>query len=202
LGVFLIVSALRGLFIGPGLEALAGFEGEIWSGNFDFTLIRPVNTQFLVSLRKWRLFSLFDLVPGLGILGIAIVQLRLALDPGRLLSAGAVCRRNDPVRHLARFAALVFWSPGVFFTWFLMGCSRWQDIPGDVPRLLRLADLGGPSQDHHHRPASVLTALLLPDAACQPGVALTLTAGASLLFRLSLKRYAALELAVYAGSGL
>jgi len=45
LGVYLIVSALRSLFIGPGFEALAGMEGDIWSGKFDFTLLRPLNTQ-------------------------------------------------------------------------------------------------------------------------------------------------------------
>ncbi len=61
LGVYLTVSALRGLFIGPGLESLAGMDGEIWSGAFDFTVLRPVDTQFLVSVRKWRLFALFDL---------------------------------------------------------------------------------------------------------------------------------------------
>ena len=54
LGVYLIVGALRGLFIGPSLDALAGMDGEVWSGRFDFTLLRPVNTQFLASFRKWR----------------------------------------------------------------------------------------------------------------------------------------------------
>src|SRR4030042_2537366 len=36
-GVYLVVGALRGLFLDPSLEALAGMEGEIWSGRFDFT---------------------------------------------------------------------------------------------------------------------------------------------------------------------
>ncbi len=49
LGVYLIITALRGLFIGPGLDALAGMDGEIWAGKFDFVLLRPVNTQALVS---------------------------------------------------------------------------------------------------------------------------------------------------------
>ena len=47
LGVYLTLSALRGLFIGPSLEALAGMDGEIWTGTFDFTLLRPVDAQFL-----------------------------------------------------------------------------------------------------------------------------------------------------------
>ena len=54
LGVYLTVSALRSLFISPSLEALSGMDGEIWSGAFDFTIMRPVDVQFMVSLRKWR----------------------------------------------------------------------------------------------------------------------------------------------------
>ncbi|NMC78889.1 MAG: hypothetical protein GYA59_05985, partial [Chloroflexi bacterium] len=57
LGVYLVISALRGLFIGPGLEALAGMGQEILSGQFDFALLRPVNTQFLVTFRYWHLFA-------------------------------------------------------------------------------------------------------------------------------------------------
>jgi len=32
LGVYLTVSALRSLFLGPSLEALAGMDGEVWTG--------------------------------------------------------------------------------------------------------------------------------------------------------------------------
>lgn len=35
LGVYLTVGALRSLFIGPSLEALAGMDGELWTGRFD-----------------------------------------------------------------------------------------------------------------------------------------------------------------------
>ena len=82
LGVYLSVSALRGLFIGPGLEALSGMDGEIWSGSFDFTALRPLNTQLYVSLRKWRWFSLFDLLLGLGVGGHFYFR-RHEADPGK-----------------------------------------------------------------------------------------------------------------------
>ena len=86
LGVYLTLSALRGLFIGPSLEALAGMDGEIWTGTFDFTLLRPVNAQFLASIRHWRPFALVDLALGLGVLAVAVAQLGQALTPAR--SAG------------------------------------------------------------------------------------------------------------------
>src|SRR5512137_716734 len=83
LGVYLVVSALRGLFIGPSLEALAGMEGDIWSGRFDFALLRPINTQFLVSLRHWRWFALIDLALGVSVLVVAVTQLGQALSVGQ-----------------------------------------------------------------------------------------------------------------------
>ncbi|PKO05484.1 MAG: hypothetical protein CVU41_12710 [Chloroflexi bacterium HGW-Chloroflexi-3] len=68
MAVYLIISAIRGLFIGPSLETLVGLGQEIWNGNFDFSLIRPVNVQFLVTFRIWRFFALLDLTLGLGVL--------------------------------------------------------------------------------------------------------------------------------------
>ena len=38
LGVYLTVGALRNLFIGPSLDALAGMDGEIWT---PFPVVRP-----------------------------------------------------------------------------------------------------------------------------------------------------------------
>lgn len=75
-GVYLTVSALRGLFIGPSLEALVGLGQEIWSGQFDFTLLRPVNTQFLVTFRIWRLYALLDLF-----LGAIVIIYAVTLNP-------------------------------------------------------------------------------------------------------------------------
>ena len=61
LGIYLTVGALRGLFIGPSLDTLAGMDGEVWTGKFDFTLLRPVDVQFQASFRHWRPFRLLDL---------------------------------------------------------------------------------------------------------------------------------------------
>jgi len=87
LGVYLTLSALRSLFMSPSFDALAGMDGEVWLGTLDFTLLRPVDTQFLASFRQWRLFALFDLLLGLGV--------------QRPVSNGAL-----PGRHLPRRAAV------------------------------------------------------------------------------------------------
>lgn len=54
-----LLTALRGLFISPSLESGAGMDGETWQRAFDFTLRCPVDKQFLVSFRYWRILMLF-----------------------------------------------------------------------------------------------------------------------------------------------
>jgi ABC-2 type transport system permease protein len=61
LGVYLLVQGLKDLVIGPGLESLSGLSGELWTGQFDYTLLKPVPTQFYISFRKWSLWSLIDI---------------------------------------------------------------------------------------------------------------------------------------------
>jgi ABC-2 type transport system permease protein len=61
LGVYLLVLGLVRLVIGPGLESLSGLSGELWTGSFDFTLLKPLPEQFHISFRKWHLWSIVDI---------------------------------------------------------------------------------------------------------------------------------------------
>jgi ABC-2 type transport system permease protein len=195
LGVYLTASALRGLFIGPSLEALAGMDGEIWSGKFDFTLLRPVNTQFRVSLHKWRLFALFDLLLGLGVLGVAIAQRGVFPDLTALAAFGLGLLSGILILYaiLLTFAGLVFWSPAVMFTWVFDGVFQLARFPvGMYPGWLRLTLTW-------IIPVGVITTL--PAEALQGklggvelasglGLALLMALGASMLFRHGLRHYA------------
>ena len=195
LGVYLTVSALRNLFIGPGLEALAGMDGEIWSGSFDFTALRPINTQFYVSLRKWRWFSVFDLLLGLGVLGAAVSRLSQALSAWQVLAFVLALAAGVLTLYaiLLAFAGLVFWSPEVLFTWLFNGVFQMARYPvGMYPGWLRLALTWViPVGVITTLPAQALTGEISPWLlAGGMGLAFLLAAGASLLFRAGLKRYA------------
>ena len=50
LGVYMTVSALRGLFCSPSLDSLAGWTGRL-RGEFRLRVLRPVDTQFVASVR-------------------------------------------------------------------------------------------------------------------------------------------------------
>lgn len=141
LGVYLIVGALRGLCIGPSLDKLAGLGGEVWTGSFDWTLLRPVNAQFLASFRYWRLWALIDFIFGVSVLGVALAQLNAALTPVRivmfLLALGASVMTLYAL--LLAFAALAFWSPGVLTTWVFDGVFQMARYPITLyPGWLRL----------------------------------------------------------------
>jgi ABC-2 type transport system permease protein len=195
LGVYLIVGALRALFIGPSLDALAGMDGEIWTGTFDFTLLRPVNVQFLASLRYWRPLALIDLALGLGVLGIAVARLGQTLTAAHLalflvaLGAGVVVLYAV----LLAFTALVLWSPGFFFTWAFDAVFQMARYPvGLYPGWLRLVlTWVVPVGIMTTVPAQALTGEL-PAGTLMGSLALALVllAGASALFRGGLRRYA------------
>ena len=195
LGVYLTLTALRGLFIGPSLDALAGMDGEVWTGRLDFTLLRPVDPQLMASTRQWRPFALFDLVLGLGVLASALVRLGETLTPLDLAAFAIALAVSVTILYtiLLAFAGLVFWSPGFLFTWVFNGILQMARYPvGLYPGWLRLVlTWVVPVGLMTTLPAQVLagrwqTSLLAGGAL----LAAALVAGASILFRLGLRRYA------------
>jgi ABC-2 type transport system permease protein len=195
LGVYLTLGALRGLFIGPSLEALAGMDGEIWTGTFDFTLLRPVNAQFLASVRHWRPFALVDLMLGLGVVVVAAAQLGQALTPARLVSFLLTLLVGVTILYalLLAFSALTLWNPGFLFSWVFDGLFRMARYPvGLYPGWLRLVlTWVVPVGVMTTVPAQALTGALSPWVLLGSiGLAVAFFAGASALFHLGLRRYA------------
>jgi ABC-2 type transport system permease protein len=140
-GVYLTITSLRSLFIGPSLDALAGMDGDVWSGRMDFHLIRPVDIQFLASLRRWRLFSVFDVLLGLGVLGFTMLRLGTALTTFQVMAFIVSLAAGVLILYaiLLFFAGMVFWSPGVLFTWVFDGFLQLARYPvGLYPGWLRL----------------------------------------------------------------
>ncbi len=195
LGVYQVVSALRGLFIGPGLDSLAGMTGDVWSGTLDFTLMRPVNTQFLVSVRKWQLFELFNLSLGVGILVAAGIAMQSVLSLVDILAFLAALGIGLILIYaiLLIFAALVFWSPGIMFTWIFDAIFQLARYPLSLyPSWLRwILTWIFPVGIVTTLPAQALTQTLTAgQLGIGAGIALLLVIGASLLFRTGLRRYA------------
>ena len=195
LGVYLTLGALRGLFIGPSLDALAGMDGEVWTGTFDFTLLRPVDVQFLASFRHWRPFALVDLVLGLAVLAVSVSQLGESLTLARLAMFLVAMTAGVTILYaiLLAFAGLVFWSPGFLFTWIFDALFQMARYPvGLYPGWLRLVLTWViPVGVMTTIPAQAVTGRLsIGVLAAASALAATLLVGGSALFRLGLRRYA------------
>jgi ABC-2 type transport system permease protein len=194
LGVYLTAGALRNLVIGPSLDSLAGMDGDVWSGRLDFTLLRPVDTQFLVSFRKWRLFSLLDMALGLGVLGLGTTRIGASLSPDRWLAFLVALTAGGAILYavLLGFTALVFWGPGVLFTWVFDGVFQMARYPlGLYPGWLRLLLTWViPVGMITTVPAGALTGVTSTSMlACMVAFAAVLILASSALFRYGLRHY-------------
>ena len=195
LGVYLTLSALRRLFIGPSLESLSGLDGEIHTGKFDFTLLRPIDAQFQASFRSWCPMALLDLLLGLGVLGAAASQLEGALTWANVCAFAVALAAGLVILYaiLLAFTGLVFWSPGFLFTWVFNGVFQMARYPvGLYPGWLRLVlTWVVPIGVMTTVPVQALTGHLSAGVLVGSVVlALAFLAGATVLFRVGLKRYA------------
>jgi ABC-2 type transport system permease protein len=92
-GVYFLVGGLISLVIQPGMSALID---SVRDGTLDFTLTKPEDAQLLVSIQRVAVWSLLDLVMGVGVLVYALVRLGNAVGFGEaaaffgMLLAGGV----------------------------------------------------------------------------------------------------------------
>ena len=141
LAVYLIVSALRDLFIGPSLEKLAGMGQEILNGQFDFSLIRPVNIQFLVTFSKWRIFATLDLFLGVGVFLYALFSTSNTTTWTSWVLFGIALTAGIIVLYalLLGLCSIAFWSPGFMITWLFDALFQLARYPiGIYPPLVRI----------------------------------------------------------------
>jgi ABC-2 type transport system permease protein len=193
LGVYLVVGAVRDLVISPSLDRMAGLDGDLWKGTLDFVLLRPINTQFLVSLREWRLLALFDMLLGFAVIGVAGARIELALGQFVAFVVALLAGLLTLYAVFLLFTSLMFWSPGFLFTWVFNGLFQMARYPvGIYPGFLRLVLTWVV-------PIGVMTTVpALAFTGEAPGWLLVAVAvfaaavfvGASRVFRLALRRYA------------
>jgi len=71
-GVFFLVGGGIRLVIQPSMERLIEAVHE---GTLDFTLVKPADAQFLVSIQRVEIWKLTDMVLGAGVLALALVRM-------------------------------------------------------------------------------------------------------------------------------
>ena len=93
LGIYFLMSGFISTFVQPSMER---FLTDIRQGTFDFVLTKPRDSQLLMSIRRISIWSLMDVLLGVGVLLAALVRLGRGLSIPQVLAfllvlaAGAV----------------------------------------------------------------------------------------------------------------
>jgi ABC-2 type transport system permease protein len=85
LGIFFLVNGTIQLVIQPSMQR---FMEDVRQGTLDFTLTKPEDSQVLVSIRQVEIWKVVNVILGLIILGIALVQLQVVVGAGQALAFG------------------------------------------------------------------------------------------------------------------
>ncbi len=73
MGIYMLVGGVIQSTIQPNMQRLMN---EIQDGTLDFALTKPVDGQILVSIREFRFWQLTDVIVGLAVMVMALVQLK------------------------------------------------------------------------------------------------------------------------------
>lgn len=77
--VFMFLQSIKNLFLAPSFSSISGLGGELWTGSFDFTLLKPLPVQYYISVKDWAPLTVFDTLISIVIFVIAIVEVKAAL---------------------------------------------------------------------------------------------------------------------------
>lgn len=121
LGIYMTVQAFKALFFGPSFNKLSGMGGEIETGTFDFTLLKPVPVQFHISVRSWSIWAVFDLIIGVGITISALWQLGIRYDflDVAAFAMSLVVSQVIIYSIMLVLSSVAFWYRGTFLLWIL-----------------------------------------------------------------------------------
>jgi ABC-2 type transport system permease protein len=71
-GLYTLIQGFIGAFLSPNLNSIG--EG-VRTGTMDFTLLKPIDAQFLVSTRNVNIFRITDILVGIGLIVWAAARL-------------------------------------------------------------------------------------------------------------------------------
>jgi ABC-2 type transport system permease protein len=86
MGVHILMGGLIKTTIQPNMERLMG---DVQQGTLDYTLTKPSDSQLLVSVREVRVWQGVDILMGLAILVVAVLQIQARIGLGQALAFAA-----------------------------------------------------------------------------------------------------------------
>lgn len=107
-GVYFMAGGIIGLVIEPSLEQ---FITSVRDGLLDFTLTKPEDAQFLVSLQRFNIWKVVDVIIGAAVLVVALVRLGRGVGAWQAVSFGLMALTGLVVIYSfwLMLATLSFW---------------------------------------------------------------------------------------------
>jgi len=120
MGVHILMGGVIRSAIQPNMERLMN---DVLNGTLDFALTKPVDAQTLVSVREFRFWQLTDVVVGLVILVVAVIQLQAGMEALQLV---------------AFVAALIMGAVMLYCVWLMVtSIAFWVIRVGDIVDLFQ-----------------------------------------------------------------
>ncbi|WP_225913800.1 ABC transporter permease [Leptolyngbya ohadii] len=118
LGVFTVLQGFSATLLAPNLNQIVD---QVQKGTLDFVLLKPISSQFWLSLRSVSPWGLPDLIFGIVLIGYAGTRLNL-----------------PPIAYLASIIPIVFGVLILYSLWFILGAtSIWFVKIYNVTEVLR-----------------------------------------------------------------
>ena len=140
LGVFMLVQAISGLFINPSLNTLGGMGGELETGTFDYTMLRPISKQYYISLREWSLWQFLHIGVSIGVIAVAASMMDITLNGiSLLLFLFSILVSTGILYSILLFVnSVAFWYRGTYLSWIVADILQTGRYPiGIYPNRLR-----------------------------------------------------------------
>jgi ABC-2 type transport system permease protein len=87
IGVFNVAYGFMEAFLTPNILEIGN---QVRLGTLDFVLTKPINSQFMVSMRTMVFWHLSDMLLGLGVIVVALVRLHAVVTPAGVLVFGVM----------------------------------------------------------------------------------------------------------------
>ena len=118
MGIFVLMGGIIRAAIQPNMERIME---EIQEGTLDYALTKPADAQLFVSVREFRLWQMVDVVTGIIVLIIALIQLKWVLNFWSLIGF---------------FSALVMGAVMIYCFWLIITSTAFWFV-----RIHEIADL-------------------------------------------------------------
>lgn len=82
IGVYTLIGGLISFVIRPSLQQLMQ---EVRMGTLDFTLLKPQDAQFMVSIKRFAIWQVIDMALGLGIVTVGFIQTGSTVTIGQFI---------------------------------------------------------------------------------------------------------------------